>query len=394
MRFVAGPGEQNRLRVRFARREYVFHDAGSRLWARGQCRSVDRHTAICPSDIGPAILLGDGDDRAWLEGGTARGGSGDDRLTGRGHGVRLHGDAGNDVLRGGDGSDGLYGGPGRDRLFGGEGDDRLFNDETDAQAAPDLFDGGPEREDRRPGDEIRFARSQKPLRISLDRDIRATRDSFVDVENVIGGSGNDRLTGDDRSNVLAGGDGADVVRGGRGNDSLRGGPGNDRLYGGPHSDYVSGDKGSNQLYGGAGRDELDGTTLFEEDNAPDALDCGAAADLAVADPSDTLSPACEQYLVPGFLWYLRSVPKLRGDHAEFVLGCGGCAGTLALRSVLGEEYGRVDFDFARPTFPTAVSVPLSPSGVAALRDGTVVQIYLGWEQNQFPWGYRMFLHFG
>ncbi|WP_156680810.1 cellulase family glycosylhydrolase [Sphingomonas profundi] len=47
------------------------------------------------------------------------------------------------------------------------------------------------------------------------------------VENVIGGAGADRLTGDDKANVLIGGGGADTLDGGKGADRLVGGTGND-----------------------------------------------------------------------------------------------------------------------------------------------------------------------
>jgi Ca2+-binding RTX toxin-like protein len=51
------------------------------------------------------------------------------------------------------------------------------------------------------------------------------------MENGIGGSGNDTLSGDVNANRLAGGVGNDNVNGGQGSDSLMGGPGNDTLTG-------------------------------------------------------------------------------------------------------------------------------------------------------------------
>jgi serralysin len=47
------------------------------------------------------------------------------------------------------------------------------------------------------------------------------------IENAIGGSGNDRLTGNQAANQLKGGSGQDVLNGLAGNDSLWGGPGLD-----------------------------------------------------------------------------------------------------------------------------------------------------------------------
>src|SRR5262249_37197243 len=58
----------------------------------------------------------------------------------------------------------------------------------------------------------------------------------VTIENAIGGSGNDTITGNDANNTLWGGPGNDTLLGGIGNDILHGGPGNDVLNGGPGAD--------------------------------------------------------------------------------------------------------------------------------------------------------------
>jgi Ca2+-binding RTX toxin-like protein len=80
----------------------------------------------------------------------------------------------------------------------------------------------------------------------------------VTIENGIGGSGNDKLTGSDANNSLNGGSGNDTLDGGAGNDSLDGGPGNDILYGGAGSDTFDWDAssrgGSDTIYGGTGND--------------------------------------------------------------------------------------------------------------------------------------------
>ncbi|MFN3988352.1 MAG: IPTL-CTERM sorting domain-containing protein [Rhodocyclaceae bacterium] len=56
------------------------------------------------------------------------------------------------------------------------------------------------------------------------------------IENVIGGSGNDILTGNQGNNRLVGGSGNDVLDGGDGDDVLIGGPGDDTLTGGSGAD--------------------------------------------------------------------------------------------------------------------------------------------------------------
>ncbi len=61
----------------------------------------------------------------------------------------------------------------------------------------------------------------------------------ADIENAIGGGGNDILTGNDLNNQLMGNSGDDVLNGGNGNDVLFGGLGSDTaLYSSNWSDYV------------------------------------------------------------------------------------------------------------------------------------------------------------
>ncbi len=56
--------------------------------------------------------------------------------------------------------------------------------------------------------------------------------AMIQIENAIGGDGNDTITGSDDANVLTGGRGVDVLSGGDGNDTLVGGRGDfDRLIG-------------------------------------------------------------------------------------------------------------------------------------------------------------------
>src|SRR3954451_12857899 len=62
--FTAAAGERNRLTVSDKRGDTLFHDAGARVFARGDCKQVDAHTARCPfSEDLPDIKLGNGDDR-------------------------------------------------------------------------------------------------------------------------------------------------------------------------------------------------------------------------------------------------------------------------------------------------------------------------------------------
>jgi Ca2+-binding RTX toxin-like protein len=80
----------------------------------------------------------------------------------------------------------------------------------------------------------------------------------VVIEQALGGSGNDRLTGNGIANRLDGNDGNDAASGNGGNDTLDGGNGNDSLDGGVFNDILFGGAGSDSLNGGSGTDSLFG----------------------------------------------------------------------------------------------------------------------------------------
>ena len=149
-------------------------------------------------------------------------------------------DAGNDFVDGGSGDDRVYGSTfstGNDVITGGEGDDTL-----DGLAGNDMVDGGP-------GDDV-----------------------------LLSNEGDDTLLGGDDDDVIGGdveGCAYDV-----GDDTMSGGPGNDQLCGGP---------GLDTLDGGDGNDALNAV-----DSSTDGpIACGAGADAAWADASDTVAVDCE-----------------------------------------------------------------------------------------------------
>lgn len=77
------------------------------------------------------------------------------------------------------------------------------------------------------------------------KDLVANTDSLI--ENATGGSGNDKLTGNNADNKLIGGIGADVLFGLHGNDTLNGGAGIDRFMGGEGVDTVDFSASLNKL---------------------------------------------------------------------------------------------------------------------------------------------------
>ena len=74
------------------------------------------------------------------------------------------------------------------------------------------------------------------------------------IENVVAGSGNDRITGNAAANRLEGRGGHDTLDGREGRDTLEGGKGDDRLTGGKGHDTLEGGEGDDRLTGGKGND--------------------------------------------------------------------------------------------------------------------------------------------
>jgi Ca2+-binding RTX toxin-like protein len=184
-------------------------------------------------------------DNVELDVETIRGTGGDDQLTGG---------TGSQTIYGGAGDDLLAGGPGADALYGEAGDD-LF-DEGDATSGADVFSGGLGL------DTVDYSARGAAVTVIIDAaagDGQSGEGDRValDVENVIGGGGNDRLTGSAVANVLVGGGGDDILLGGAGDDVLRGGEGNDRLEGGLGNDTLDAEDapyGNDTMLGGAGID--------------------------------------------------------------------------------------------------------------------------------------------
>ncbi|MDF3607815.1 pre-peptidase C-terminal domain-containing protein [Paracoccus sp. DMF-8] len=188
---------------------------------------------------------------------TMRGGGGSDRIFGNAGNDTLYGELGNDSLSGGDGNDVLIGGLGNDLMNGGAGIDTV-NFAGGVAVTVDLTRTGPQ----------------------------ATgygNDTIINVENVVGGNGADRLIGNANANMLTGGGGNDTLNGGAGNDALNGGVGNDTLLGGAGNDTLNGGAGNDVLNGGAGID-----TAVYSDNAAIRVNLGLATAQATGQGQDTL----------------------------------------------------------------------------------------------------------
>ena len=173
-------------------------------------------------------------------------GGGNDTLTGSADANRLHGGAGDDILRGEGGDDLLIGGDGNDVLAGGAGRDHI-----DGGAGFDTAD---------------WSAVTTPGFVDLEAGTAVFpqfyTETVVNVENVLMGSGSDRVRGDAGVNWLWGGDGADTLNGGDGDDLLVGGATaadlRDLIFGGTGNDRVDAGHGNDQVYGGDGDDTVEG----------------------------------------------------------------------------------------------------------------------------------------
>lgn len=168
------------------------------------------------------------------------------------------------------------------------------------------------------------------LSVTLNTDTYVTvtvtggsNDKIKNIENFIGGSGDDTITGDGLDNILIGNNGSDSINGGAGNDTLDGGnDGSDTLDGGSGNDTadyssytadltvvlntsnyapvtVSGSSNDDTIRnienftGGSGVDSITGDSvanILTGNGGNDALDGGDSADnLNGGDGSDTYS---------------------------------------------------------------------------------------------------------
>lgn len=334
--FRAAPGEANDLFVNDEGAEIVFSDAPAHPIAVGAGCTHSEYDPASTVRCAPAgavrAELADGDDVLRTGYGwpatrpiAGDGGPGNDQLTGGpGSDALLGGDGddtikgteGDDQLDGGAGNDKLDGGAGGDGVHGGDGDDTLAGD-PGPSASADVLDGGPGRDTLSEYEYSDGASSQRPVRITLDAggadDGRPGEgDAITGIEVVhllvaadmtagavgadlkvfhtqaansrlIGGPGNDLLTGYDYDDVIDGGPGDDVLVGAYGHDTIVGGPGRDTV----NADAVDGCNflECRPIYGNDAIDVRDGEV--------DTVACGPGTDRVVADAADVIAPDCE-----------------------------------------------------------------------------------------------------
>lgn len=92
------------------------------------------------------------------------------------------------------------------------------------------------------------------------------------ADSIDGGDGDDTIDAGDGDDTIEGNDGNDNVTGGTGNDSIDAGDGDDTVDAGTGDDTINGDDGRDSLLGGAGADLINGMS------GRDTVDGGADAD--------------------------------------------------------------------------------------------------------------------
>ncbi|MDX0855726.1 matrixin family metalloprotease [Sinorhizobium medicae] len=228
------------------------------------------------------------DARSLIE--NAKGGAGNDVITGNAAANVLWGNDGNDRLIGANGNDNLVGGAGADRLEGGNGNDLANYYNAAAGVVADIYSPGSNRGE-------------------------AAGDTYVSVERLYGSAFGDTLAGDRFANLLNGLAGNDVLHGRAGNDTLIGGDGNDSLV------------------GGAGADRLDGGNGVDLANYYNAA-LGLVADL-YSPVSNTGEAAGDTYLSVERLYGSAFNDSLRGDNIANLLN--GLAGNDVLNGRGGND---------------------------------------------------------
>ena len=172
------------------------------------------------------------------------GSEGQDTIKGDNYRNYLNGNKNNDTLDGRGGNDVLDGGSGNDNLKGGNGNDLLIGG-----TGRDTFDGG------FGNDTVDYSYSSSNISINLAKGTtNISGETLKNIENVVGSTGKNTITGDDQNNLLDGNKGNDTIYGKGGNDTLKGGTGKDKLYGGDGDDFLIGGTGIDTFDGGSGSD--------------------------------------------------------------------------------------------------------------------------------------------
>ncbi len=244
---------------------------------------------IVAGSDGVAVDMGEGDDVINLYvGSTVTGeirlGAGNDRLTMNSYlgAVTVDAGDGNDDITTSDGNDVIDGGAGDDSIFAGAGDDVIDagagDDTILADLGDDVIDGG------EGFDTLFLAQAAGPVTVDFAAGKVSGEgigsDSFMNIEKLLFGAGNDIVIGNNGDDSFDGGAGNDQLKGGAGDDTLWGDAGDDAIDGGSGDDAVLGGIGNDVIKGGSGADRLEGEV------GNDVIDAGSGNDLLFGGSGD------------------------------------------------------------------------------------------------------------
>lgn len=238
------------------------------------------------------------------------GGLDNDLLTGDGNANTLYGGAGDDTLTGGAGADVLY----------GDADNDTFEEEADPNGG-DIFNGGAGT------DTVNYGSRDAALTVTMDGKTADDGESGEndnvksDVENLVGGTVGDSITGNSSANVLTGGLGNDALFGESGNDTFEEG---------------SATSGGDVFNGGAGTDTVNYGD--REEDLTVTMDGAAANDGEASENDDVKSDVENCFGGDG-------VDSITGNASDNYINGGAGADTL-LSGLGGDDYLDGDADLA------------------------------------------------
>lgn len=276
----------------------------------GYTLTLGRYTTWTKGTASGETLSGNSSDNTIL------GFAGTDTLSGNDGHDELHGGDGVDTLNGGNGNDALHGGRDNDTLNGNSGHDTLYgglgDDQVVGGSGNDIYvvtAGTDTITDADGSDTLRFAKDVTLEQLTFtntgteDVTIAVGSSATAVVKNqrgtatgrvenisfndglslnfgdytgwlfalaaggaIAGTASADTVVGGIGEDEISGLEAADTLYGGAGIDTILGGDGNDVVHGGSDGDTVKGDAGADTVYGGAGND-----TLFGESTTDDLM---------------------------------------------------------------------------------------------------------------------------
>jgi S-layer protein len=188
--------------------------------------------------------------------------------------------------------------------------------------------------------------------VTEDGVVTFTANAGLDT-TIIGGAGDDDLTGSTGADTITGGAGDDFLDGDDGDDTLNGGDGDDFLDGGDGDDTLNGGDGDDIITGGTGKDTLTG-------GAGEDIFVFAAGDSTTADPDVITDFSAEDDII-----------RLTGLTG--VAGPSAIAGTGAGLNVEVDADGKVTFAANDDTLAEKLVALEAESGVGGdIGDGKAV----------------------